>query len=201
MLRRSLLLVAALAALSLVPVAAAMSGLMASQGDDQRAPVVPPCQISSQLAGIHGAYLALAALRHRRLTGRGQRIDLSLQEALTYTPASAIARYSQRSEIVKRPGAEGGSFNIYRCKDGGYIFLAIYLAAHWNKLTKEWMQDPTLSQSEWDSAQYRTDNVDVIQMIIAQFVARFDVGEFVTQCQERGIACTPVNSLEEFVHS
>jgi crotonobetainyl-CoA:carnitine CoA-transferase CaiB-like acyl-CoA transferase len=180
-------------------VATAVSGAMMSQGDDTRAPIVPPCQISYQLAAVHGAYLALAALRHRRRTGLGQRIDLSLQEALTYTATSAIARYSQRSEIVTRSGVKGGAANIYQAKDGKYVQIAIFMTGHWRVLTRDWMQDPVLSQPEWDSSQYRTDNEDLSMVLIQQFVEQFDSDEFVDQAQKRGLACCPVNSFEDFV--
>ncbi len=178
-------------------IAAAMSGFMTNQGDDERSPVVPPCQMAYQLAAVQAAYLALAGVRHERETGRGQHIDLSLQEALTYANVQSLAKYSQRSEVVKRPGREGGPFNIYRARDGRYVFIAIYFAAHWQTLTRDWMQDDVLSQPEWDNQQYRIDNVDVIQMLIGEFIGQFDADDFVRQCQERGIACTPVNSLED----
>jgi len=183
------------------PVAAAMSGIMTNQGDDERSPVVLPCQMSYQIAAIEAAYLALAGLRHARATGAGQRIDVSLQEALTFANVQSVARYSQRSEVVKRPGKEGGAFNVYRCKDGKYVFLAIYFAAHWHELTRSWMNDAVLSEPEWDVGQYRTDNVDVVQMIIGEFAARFDAAEFVEEAQRRGLACTPVSDLAGFVGS
>ena len=51
-------------------IVSAMSGVMMSQGDDARAPVVLPCHIGSQLAAVHAAYLGIAAVRHRRATGQ-----------------------------------------------------------------------------------------------------------------------------------
>jgi len=182
-------------------VAAAMSGFMTNQGDDQRPPVAPPCEMSYQLAAIQAAFIAIAGVRHARLTGHGQQIDLSLQEALTYANVQSVAKYSQRSEVVKRPGREGGPFNIYRARDGRYVFIAIYFAAHWHTLTRDWMQDPVLSAPEWDVQQYRIDNVDVIQMLIGEFIAGFDADDFVAQCQAKGIACTPVNTLEDLTHA
>ena len=182
-------------------VAAAMSGLMMSQGDNERAPVVPPCQMSYQLAGIESAYLAVAAVRHRRRTGAGQRIDVSLQEALTFATVSSVARYSQRSEIATRPGTAGGASNIYRCRDGGYAALAIFMTGHWHVLTREWMEDPVLSEAEWDSSQYRTDNQDVAQVLIGEFVAQLDRDDFVAEAQRHGLACSPVNTFEDFVTS
>ncbi len=182
-------------------VVAAMSGFMTNQGDDERAPVVPPCQLTYQLAGVQAAFLALAGLRHRRRTGHGEHIDLSLQEALTYANVQSVSKYSQRSEVVKRPGRAGGPYNIYRAGDGRYVFLALYYLAHWHALTREWMHDPVLSQPEWDVQQYRIDNADVVQMIIGEFIARFAADDFVAQCQQRGIACTPVSSLEDLVNN
>ncbi len=182
-------------------IAAAMSGLMMSQGDNERAPVVPPCQMSYQLAGIESAYLAVAAVRHRRRTGSGQRIDVSLQEALTFATVSTVARYGQRSEIATRPGAAGGASNIYRCKDGRYAALAIFMTGHWRVLTRGWMEDPILSDDEWDSSQYRTDNQDVAQVLIGQFIEQFDRDEFVAEAQAHRLACSPVNTFEDFVTS
>ncbi len=182
-------------------VVSAMSGVMMSQGDDTRAPVVPPCHITYQLAAIMGAYLALGGLRHRRRTGRGQLIDLSLQEATTFAGGTAIARYTQRSEIAMRQGGAGGAFNIYRCKDGRYINIAIFMPGHWHVLTRDWMEDAVLSDPAWDSSQYRTDNQDLIETLMGEFIMRFDADEFVEEAQRRGLACSPVNDFERFVTS
>ena len=182
-------------------VVSAMAGVVMSQGDDTRAPVVPPCQISYQLAAIHAAYLALGALRHQRRTGNGQVIDLSLQEAISFASGSVVARYTQRSEIGKRQGGQGGAYNIYQCKDGRYINIAIFMPGHWHILTREWMEDAVLSDPAWDSTQYRTDNEDLIKALMGEFIMRFDADEFVEEAQRRGIACSPVNDFEHFVTS
>ena len=142
-------------------VISAMSGVMMSQGDDTMSPVVLPCQIGSQLAAVHGAHLAINAVRHRRATGRGQRIDLSLQEALTFATVGTIARYSQRSELVTRQGPRGGPANIYRTKDDKYVQIAVFMTGHWRVLARQWMEDAVLSEDDWDSSQYRTDNEDL----------------------------------------
>ena len=93
-----------------------------------------------------------------------------MQEALTYTGVSAVARYSDRSEIVERPGLSGGNASIYETKDGGYVQLAIFMTGHWRKLTRDWMDDPVLSGDDWDSSQYRTDNEDLAQILIQDFI-------------------------------
>jgi crotonobetainyl-CoA:carnitine CoA-transferase CaiB-like acyl-CoA transferase len=179
-------------------VVSAMSGVMMTQGDRSRAPVVVPCQIGSQLAGVHGAYTALAGVRHSRRTGLGQRIDLSLQEAISYAAFSSTVRYSHAGDIVTRPAISGAD-DIFRTKNGGYVQIAIFMAGHWRALARDWMQDPVLSRPEWDTIEYRKENQDRSQALIQQFVEGFGRDEFVAQAQKRGIACSPLNTLEEFV--
>ena len=181
----------------------ALAGFMQAHGDDAMPPVVTPAHQTYQVAGAHGAYLTLAGIRHARLTGAGQRIDLSLQEAITYMGISAITRYSQRSERVERNGAkpQGGASNVFRCKDGRWVYISIYILPHWHKITREWMEDPVLSSPEWDEAQYRDDNSDVINALLQSFIERFTADEFVEECQKRGLPCAPVNSPGDFMNS
>jgi crotonobetainyl-CoA:carnitine CoA-transferase CaiB-like acyl-CoA transferase len=181
----------------------AMAGFMSAHGDDQKPPVVTPAHQTYQVAAVHGAYLTLAGVRHAKRTGAGQRIDLSLQEAITYMGSSAIARYTQRSEIVARNGAkpQGGGSNIFRCKDGRYVYISIYILPHWHAITREWMEDPVLSSPEWDDAQYRGDNGDVINALFGAFIEQFTADEFVEECQRRGLPCAQVNTPGEFMDS
>lgn len=181
----------------------ALAGFMSAHGDDTMPPVVTPNHITYQVASVHGAYLTLAGIRHSKRSGKGQQIDQSIQESITYMGSSAVARYTDRSEIVERNGAkpQGGASNIFRCKDGKYIYISIYILPHWHKITREWMEDPVLSGEEWDDAQYRGDNGDVINVLLQSFIEQFDAADFVAQCQERGLPCSPVNTPGEFMNS
>ena len=184
-------------------IAQAMSGLMYIQGDNQRPPCVAPCQPAYQIAAYLGAFLALAALRHRRETGVGQRIDLSLQEAISYATLNTISRYSRQSEITRRPGAQpvrAGS-NTHRCSDGRYVnFAPGIVPSHWRGLIK-WMEDPVLSQPEWEDPAFRNANLDIAVARIGEFVARFAADDFVKEAQHRGLPAAHVNTPAEFLDS
>ena len=181
----------------------ALSGFMSAHGDDTMPPVATPAHQTYQVASVHAAYLTLAGIRHARLTGTGQRVDLSIAEATTYMGSSAIARYTQRSEIVERNGAkpQGGASNIFRSRDGRYVYLAIYILPHWHLLTREWMEDAVLSAPEWDDQEYRMANEDVINALFQSFIEQFDADEFVEECQRRGLPCAPVNTPGDFLTS
>ena len=64
-------------------IAAAVSGASYISGDPDRPPVTPGTPtIPDYLAGMMGAFGALAAIQHRHRTGEGQVVDVALYEPL-----------------------------------------------------------------------------------------------------------------------
>ena len=104
------------------------------------------------------ATLGLAGIRHARVTGAGQRIDVSLQEALTFTNSSSVARYTRENRLERRPGGKdygGAGTNIYRCKDGRYVHFTTNMPHMWREFAQNWMTDKTLAGPEWENPKYR----------------------------------------------
>jgi crotonobetainyl-CoA:carnitine CoA-transferase CaiB-like acyl-CoA transferase len=105
----------------------AMSGRMYSLGDAER----PPIQISHIMqtylqAGLEGAMAATLALYHRRMTGEGQHIDLSIQSAAAQP---GQMNWDLNQQVAPRRSQSQGRLanpriNLTRawpCKDGGLI--------------------------------------------------------------------------------
>ena len=177
-------------------------GFLYGQGDDRRGPCTAPSHLAYQVAGCVAAALAVAAARHRRRTGAGQRVDVSLQEALTFTNSSAIARYTQEHRVQRRPGAKtygGAVTNIYRCKDGRYVHFTANLPHMWRELTRNWMPGTVLSEPEWEDTGYRDARSDEASAIVAEFVRGFTADEFVAEAQRRHLSAAPLNTVGEFV--
>ena len=65
-------------------IANATGGFLFGQGDNTKGQCTAPSHLAYQVAGAMAAMLGLAGIRHARETGAGQRIDVSLQEALTF---------------------------------------------------------------------------------------------------------------------
>jgi benzylsuccinate CoA-transferase BbsE subunit len=108
-------------------VAMATGGLMYLTGDPDRPPVrmLPPQSFFQ--ASAQATTGTMLALYHREVTGEGQQVDVSMQEAVTYTlegPGSImgfwtlqginIARLGERRQL----GADMVIPIILRCKDG-----------------------------------------------------------------------------------
>lgn len=184
-------------------IANAMGGFLFAQGDDKRAPCTAPIHQAYQLAGAVAAMLGVAASRHRRRTGAGQRIDISLQEALTFT-SNAVAKYSLENSVGQRPGSDGSGAgaNIYRCKDGRYVHFAGGARPNmWRELTRNWMPENILTQPEWDNPRYRNAHSDQVNDVFADFIGQFNADEFVEEAQRRHLAAAQLNTVGQFINS
>ena len=96
------------------------SGMMIANGDDDTRPCMAPYEITAQVGCVQAAFGALLAIRARRTTGRGQHVDLSLQEATISSEHPYIYRYSHENVITRREGRHSpfGAVNTYLCADG-----------------------------------------------------------------------------------
>ena len=183
-------------------IANASGGFLFTQGDDTRGPCTAPSHLAYQLAGCIAAVLALAGVRHCRRTGAGQRIDISLQEALTFTNSSSIARYSLENRLEGRPGSRqysGAGTNIYRCKDGRYVHFTANLPHMWRELTQKWMAETVLARSEWEDLKYRDLHSEEVSKIFAEFISQFTAEDFSNEAQRRHLAAAPLNTPGQFV--
>ena len=177
-------------------------GFLFGQGDDERGPCTAPSHLAYQVAGCVAATLAVAAVRHRRRSGLGQRLDVSLQEALTFSNSSSIARYTMENRMQRRPGAKtyaGAVTNIYRCKDGRYVHFTANLPHMWRELTRNWMPGTVLAEPRWEDVDYRDARSEEASAVVAEFISGFTADEFVAEAQRRHLSAAPLNTVGEFV--
>ncbi|MBI4522720.1 MAG: CoA transferase [Deltaproteobacteria bacterium] len=183
-------------------IANASGGFLFAQGDDTRGPCTAPSHLAYQVAGCVAATLALAGVRHARRTGAGQRIDMSLQEALTFTNSSSIARYELENRLERRPGARsygGAGTNIYRCKDGRYVHFTANMPHMWREFAQNWMPKSVLADPEWENPRYREARGEEVSKAFADFIGRFNAEEFANEAQQRHLAAAPLNTVGQFV--
>ena len=101
------------------------------------------------LTSVLAAMGALAALRTRAETGKGERIDVSLIDALVHAQASGIGSYLITGEETPRTGNRSLYFapsGIYNTKDGHKIVITCPAEKFFTKLCEalevDWTQDP-----------------------------------------------------------
>ncbi|HZH81755.1 MAG TPA: CoA transferase, partial [Phototrophicaceae bacterium] len=138
-------------------VAFAMGGLMSVCGHPGRAPLMGPCDIAYHLASVHAAFGTLVALFNRRESGRGEHVEVSLQEVLAADPfLRLITRYSVTGEITARTGHSQSTTvaETYQCRDG-YARIFVNQADHWRRFL-EWLgRPPELLDPKYEAVQNR----------------------------------------------
>ena len=96
------------------------SGLGWMTGHPDADPCVPR-GACDPLAGMHAAAAALAALEHRRRTGLGQLVEVSMIGAAINVAAEQVIEYSATGELMSRRGNAGGAGVLlqgyFRCRD------------------------------------------------------------------------------------
>ncbi len=105
----------------------AMGGWRNIVGDPDRAPSRMGVSIGDSLAATYGCIGALAALRHRDLTGEGQVVDSALYEAVLQIMESLVPDYSEFGYVRERSGSVLPGIapsNVYTCSDGDFLIGA-----------------------------------------------------------------------------
>lgn len=101
----------------------AMSGLMNSVGDPDRAPLNLPGEQIHALVGIQGATAALLALHARNRDGKGRRAVVSAMQAGVCANYRDPVVYAWDGRIGRRTGnqlvrGKSGVRQVWRCRDG-----------------------------------------------------------------------------------
>ena len=184
-------------------VAQAMGGLMYTQGDDTKPPCAAPCELAYQLTSVHAAYGALAALHHRRESGLGQHVDVSLYEIMSHL-LFILVRYAFNGKIIRRAGRlitnAPPPSSYYECKDGRSASISVIFSHEWQGLI-DWMDNEVLTDPLWEERLFKYANQDIMVEATQEFIARFTRDEFVEQAQARHLSAIPINTLEDVVKS
>jgi crotonobetainyl-CoA:carnitine CoA-transferase CaiB-like acyl-CoA transferase len=177
--------------------AAAMGGWMMIQGDPDAPPCMAPADQAYVFASVHAAAATMYALSARDAIGRGQHVDVSMQETIA-TTFFLVVRYSFTGEIEHRRGtySQGGISGIYPAKDG-WVCLAPIQPNQWKPLM-DWMANPIFEDPVWVERETRVENSEFIDEMVSQFTSNFTVNDFVEQAQARRIPCGPVLTPAQF---
>ena len=185
-------------------IAIAASGYMQITGD----PDGPPLRQGNEQSHFPGAQYAaatiLAALYYRdALSGTGQYIDVSLQEALItyYTDAHPALLWMQSEQNVTRVGTNSTlvvPLGAFPCQEG-WISAGVITPREWENLA-QWIYEVTgneeiLNEQYQGGNQERAPHIDVLTAIFIDFTSRFKAEELFHEGQKRNLVFIPVNDV------
>jgi crotonobetainyl-CoA:carnitine CoA-transferase CaiB-like acyl-CoA transferase len=181
----------------------ALGGVMAIVGDPDRPPVRLGGEQASYVAGLNAAVATLLALEARAHTGRGQVVDISIQESLLTILGNIPILYSHLATIARRVGSRHHRTHptaIYPCRDG-YVGIAAQTPQQWEALCLLVDQPEILVDPRFTTGVQRAEHADELDaMLLPWFLARTRQ-EVMLACQARripvGLSCTIPELLDD----
>jgi crotonobetainyl-CoA:carnitine CoA-transferase CaiB-like acyl-CoA transferase len=167
----------------------AVGGMMYRSGAAAKPPVLAPGRFAYDSAGTHAALATMLALWQRLRTGRGQHIDVSVQESVSNFSDWSLPQFSVTGQIGHRMGA--GIYPLFPCADG-HVRAIILVKHHWQAML-EWMGRPeSLLDPALDTLLGRLVNQKKIDEALKQFFADKKKIDIAVEAQRRGIPVTPL---------
>jgi crotonobetainyl-CoA:carnitine CoA-transferase CaiB-like acyl-CoA transferase len=181
-------------------IAGAVSGISYVSGYPDRPPVSPGTPtIPDYLAGVMGAFGALAAIENRHRTGLGQVVDVALYEPMLRMMDEMIPVYGALGKIRERIGS-GTEYvvphNHYQASDGSWIAIACTNDRMFERLTGDAMRAPELL-TEFSSMDERLRRRADLDARVQAWVGSFDTADVLARLDAASVPCARVNSAKD----
>ncbi|PKB63507.1 MAG: hypothetical protein BZY80_07005 [SAR202 cluster bacterium Io17-Chloro-G2] len=189
--------------LAYAPIIQALSGLMSVVGYDESEPLVGELQSpwSDAVASIYAGLAAMAALRHRNRTGRGQMVEVAQLEATASMLGEAFLSNQMNGKEPAPEGnhdAEFAPHNNYPCAgDDKWVAIAV-------KTEEEWLgfclalENPAWTQDQrFADRAARLANTDDLDRYVSRWTRGLPAQEITQKLQDNGVAAMPVMNIED----
>ncbi len=147
-----------------------MSGLSSIHGYDGDIPMNTGGLIPDPISGYHFAAAIVAALHHRRRTGQGQRIDLSMMEAVAVQIGDAILEVEANGRTPGPRGNRHPSYaphGIYPTKNGEWLAIAAETDADWQSFASYTEVSELGVDSRFESVSERKRNETALDEVVS----------------------------------
>ncbi|MBV8054654.1 MAG: CoA transferase [Deltaproteobacteria bacterium] len=180
------------------PLAEAESGFMSLNGTPDGAPTRCATYLCDDLAGLHGALSAVAALRHRDLTGEGQHIDIALLDAVLFQ-SNGFLSLAALGYPLPRLGNQSmlsAPVEVFDCRDG-QIYVTVLLDSHWRMLCGMLGHVELAEDSRFATATARLHHRDECNRLLHAWLQPQTVAEAIERFNEASIPAAPVRTYHQ----
>jgi crotonobetainyl-CoA:carnitine CoA-transferase CaiB-like acyl-CoA transferase len=184
------------------PVIQAMSGFMATTGEEGRPPVrVAPGVIGLGTALIASWGIALAVIA-RGQTGKGQHIDAAFFDTAVFFMGFIIAGHSIAGFTLPRMGSANPVFVPYQCFETAdrYVFIGITHDRFWQAFCKALGLGRLGSDDRYKTAEGRLLHRDELVAEVASELKNFLSSELLAKLEAADVPCAPVNEVPEVIN-
>lgn len=156
--------------------------------------------------GVHLAVGILAAYIQRQQTGEGQRVELSMQEAvMNYTRVAMLSHYLSGQPTYRRGNPlKYMSADLYACAGGGpndYAYIVASLPQMWDGVLKTIDRTDLIGDKEWSNPAWRSQNWDEVHGLIEAWTIERDKFEVMEALGANGVPCSAVHDTGDLLAS
>ena len=182
--------------------AQAMGGMMAITGPRGGEPTRAGSALGDMLGGLHVTIGILAAVNARTITGKGQRVDVSLMDSMIAATENTALKYLESGQIPPRMGnryAAVSPYDAFKVKDG-VIIIAAGNQKLYEKLCTEVLHRPDMiTDPRFVDMTGRLENQDAIQEVIEDTLKDYTMEEATKLVLSKGIPAGPILNIKQIL--
>jgi len=196
--------------LSFDMIAQAVGGAFAITGVEGGPPLRPGPHVGDTGAGLHCLIGILAALNQRHRTGRGQRIEVTMQDSVINFNRIVFAGQLMMGKPVERTGNQSSlgaaaPSELYKCKPGGpNDWIMVYSTRagnwHWQRLLKLMGREDLAEDPRFATPKLRVKHAQVVDALVGDWCAQRTKVEAMETLQNAGVPAGAVFDTQELIN-
>ncbi len=182
-------------------IAQAAGGVMSITGEPDGRPIKPGVTLGDTGTGLHACIGVLAALYQRTVTGRGQKVEVAMQDAMVNYCRIAYSHQLATNKACERKGNRvvlgNAPCDVFKCKPGGhndyvYIYTSRATNSHWERLCEVIGRDDLKADKRFATPPMRGNHIDEIGKHIEAWTINYTKHEAMDKLGKAGVPCGAV---------
>jgi formyl-CoA transferase len=188
-------------------IAQATGGVMSISGEPDGRPIKPGPTLGDTGTGMLLCISVLGALYEKQRTGKGQRLQIAMQDAMLHYIRLGFATQARKGGPVQRAGDQtisGGNppCGIFKCKGDGpndyvYVYTSRANPEHWKRLLQVVGREDLIGDPRYESPAARTEREAEVNAIVSEWTKKYDKHEAMRLIGTAGIPAGAVLDTKE----
>jgi crotonobetainyl-CoA:carnitine CoA-transferase CaiB-like acyl-CoA transferase len=177
----------------------AMSGLMSITGDETSGPQKVGVAITDILTGLYACIGIQGALLERGISGKGQKLDISLYDTAVSSLINIGSNYLMSGKIPAPLGNHHANivpYQTFQTSDGQMV-IAVGNDNQFKALSKVLSKPKYGTDERFETNPDRVKNRDILVPLLQEILLTKSTAYWQKRCQENNIPCGPIQNIEE----